>query len=65
MKIIGYLRKLGIFRFGLETGVYHDATERPLSFQDDDVFHSEKDLIGCGKQARQGVRTETEQHQGA
>jgi len=45
MSFIDVLRKLGIFRFGAEKAVYHNAKERPLSFQQDGVFNSEKDVI--------------------
>jgi len=39
------LRKLGIFRSGSTSGVYHNAKERPTELQMDDVFDAEKDLI--------------------
>ena len=45
MKLIDWLRKLGILRFGAEAGVYRNAKERPMSFQMNDVFNSEKDVI--------------------
>jgi len=51
MSFIDVLRKLGIFRFGAEKAVYHNAKERPLSFQQDGVFNSEKDVIHPGKPA--------------
>ena len=50
MKLIDWLRRLGILRFGAESGVYHNAGERPLSFQMDGVFNSEKDVIDLSKQ---------------
>jgi hypothetical protein len=46
MKILDVLRKLGIPRFGAESAVYRDATERKASLQMDGVFDSEKDLVG-------------------
>jgi hypothetical protein len=49
MKLIDWLRKLGILRFGAEGGVYRNAKERPLSFQMDGVFDSEKDVIDLSK----------------
>lgn len=49
MKLIDWLRKLGILRFGAEAGVYRNAKERPLSFQMDGVFDSEKDVIDFSK----------------
>ena len=56
MKLLDWLRKLGILRFGAEAGVYHDATQRPASLQMDGVFDSEKDVIDLDK--RPGRRTE-------
>jgi hypothetical protein len=55
MKLIDWLRKLGILRFGAEAGVYHNAKERPLSFQMDGVFDSEKDIINPDKKAGQDM----------
>ena len=45
MKLLDWLRRLGIFRFGAEASVYHNARERPASLQMDDVFNSKKDVI--------------------
>ncbi len=45
MKLLDWLRKLGILRFGVQGGVYRNAKERPLSFQMDDVFDPKKDVI--------------------
>ena len=45
MKLIDWLRKLGILRFGTETGVYRNAKDRPMSLQMNDVFNSPKDVI--------------------
>lgn len=52
MKLIEWLRKLGILRFGVEAGVYRNAKDRPLSFQMDDVFDSKKDVIDLGKKGK-------------
>jgi hypothetical protein len=52
MKLIEWLRKLGILRFGGEAGVYRNAKERPLSFQMDDVCDSQKDVIDLNKKKR-------------
>lgn len=49
MKLIDWLRKLGILRFGAEAGVYRNAKDRPMSLQMDDVFNSEKDVIDLDK----------------
>jgi hypothetical protein len=49
MTLIDWLRRLGILRFGSESGVYHNAKERPASFQMDGVFNSEKDVINLDK----------------
>lgn len=45
MKLLDWLRRLGIFRFGAEASVYHNARERPASLQMDGVFNSKKDVI--------------------
>ena len=45
MKWIDWLRRLGILRFGAEKAIYHNARERPISFQHDGVFNSNKDVI--------------------
>ena len=45
MNVYDWLRKLGIFRSGCESAVYHNAAERPLSLQQDDVFDTEKDVL--------------------
>lgn len=49
MKLLDWLRRLGIFRFGAEASVYHNARERPASLQMDDVFNSQKDVIDLDK----------------
>lgn len=45
MKLLDWLRRLGIFRFGAEAAVYRNAKERPMSLQMDSVFDSKKDVI--------------------
>ena len=45
VKLLDWLRRLGIFRFGAEASVYHNARERPASLQMDGVFNSKKDVI--------------------
>lgn len=51
MKLIEWLKKLGILRFGAEATVYRNAKDRPLSFQMDDVFDSKKDVVDLGKKS--------------
>ena len=53
MKLIDWLRRLGILRFGAEGGVYRNAKDRPISFQMEGVFNSAKDVIHFGKQPKQ------------
>ena len=50
MKLIDWLRKLGILRFGGEAGVYRNARERPLGFVDGE-FDSKKNVIEIGKKS--------------
>jgi len=45
MKFVDILRKLGIFRNGVVKATYHNAKERPIEFQKEDVFDSRRDLI--------------------
>jgi hypothetical protein len=45
MKLLDLLRKLGILRFGAETGTYTNAADRSASLQMDGVFDSRKDLV--------------------
>ena len=52
MKLLDWLRKLGILRFGAEKATYRDARERPMSLQSDGVFNSEKDVIDFDKKAK-------------
>ncbi len=52
MTLMDWLRKLGILRFGGEAGVYRNAKDRPLSFQMDDVYDSEKDVIKFGQKSK-------------
>jgi hypothetical protein len=49
MTFLDWLRRLGILRFGAESGVYHNAKERPSSLQMDCVLNTEKDVIDLGK----------------
>jgi len=49
VKLLDWLRKLGILRFGAEASVYRDATQRPASLQMEGVFDSEKDVIDLDK----------------
>jgi hypothetical protein len=55
MTLIDWLRKLGILRFGAVGGVYRNAKERPMNFQMDDVFNSEKDMINLNKKTDQNT----------
>jgi len=41
MKLIDWLRRLGILRFGAEGGVYRNAKDRPMSLQMDGVSTQE------------------------
>ncbi len=49
MNVLQWLRRLGILRFGAESAVYHDATERPISLQDKGVFNSKTDVIDLNR----------------
>ena len=49
MKLIDWLRRLGIFRSGSESAVYRNAEERPASFQMEGVFDSKKDVIDLNR----------------
>ena len=51
MKLIDWLRRLGILRFGAEGGVYRNAKDRPMSLQMDGVFNSKKDVIDLNRKA--------------
>lgn len=53
MTLLDWLRRLGIFRYGHEAGVYHNAKERPINFQMPGVFDAEKDVIDFNKPAEQ------------
>jgi len=64
MKLIDWLRKLGVLRFGAEGAVYHNAAERPLSLQQDGVFDSEKDLVRFGGKSGQGASPAGKQPKG-
>jgi hypothetical protein len=52
MKLIDWLRRLGILRFGGEAAVYRNAKDRPISFQMDGVFDSKKDVIDLGEKGK-------------
>jgi hypothetical protein len=52
MKLLDWLRRLGILRFGAEKATYRDARERPMSLQSDGVFNSAKDVIDLDKKAK-------------
>lgn len=49
MKLIEWLNKLGIVRWGGTAGVYRNAVERPLELQDPGVFNARRDLVGGDK----------------
>ncbi len=51
MSLFDWLRKLGILRFGAEASVYHNAKDRPASFQMDGVFDSKRDVIDLNSRA--------------
>jgi len=50
MKLIDWLRRLGIFRSGSETAVYRNAKERPASFMMEGVFDSKKDVVDLNRE---------------
>lgn len=52
MNFIDWLRRLGILRFGAESGVYRNAKERPTSLQMEGVFNSEKDVIDLDRRPK-------------
>ncbi len=58
MTLLDWLRKLGILRFGAEGAVFHNAKERPLSLQEDDVLNSQKDVVDLGKKDQRGKKPE-------
>ena len=45
MNILKWLRRLGILRFGAEGAVYHDARERPLGLQQEDILDSDAEVM--------------------
>ncbi|MCB9359234.1 hypothetical protein H6503_04845 [Candidatus Woesearchaeota archaeon] len=49
MGFIDILRKIGILRFGKSASTYKDSKQRPLEFQQSDVYDENKDLIGKKK----------------
>lgn len=44
MKILEWLAKLGILRFGAKAAVYKSGKDRPDEFLLDGVFNAERDL---------------------
>lgn len=44
-KLLNWLRKLGIYRSGATSAVYHNAIERPIELQMDGVMDASKDLV--------------------
>lgn len=45
MKLIDFLAKLGILRWGAKHDTYHSNQERPAEFMMDGVFNAERDLV--------------------
>lgn len=43
--LLKWLRKLGIYRSGSTSAVYHNAVERPTEFMMQGVFDAKKDLV--------------------
>lgn len=60
MKLIDWLRRLGIFRSGKETAVYHNAKERPVSFMMEGVLDSKKDVIDLNREPSENPLADTE-----
>ncbi len=63
MKLIEWLNKLGILRWGGTAGVYRNAVERPLELQDPGVFNARRDLVGgdrAADAAKRAAPAETE-----
>lgn len=58
MNLLKWLRRLGILRYGAEGAVYHDANERPLSLQQDNIFDSKRDVTPIGKQSQSHSSTD-------
>lgn len=44
MKLLDWLAKLGILRFGATAGTYTSAKDRPAEFVMDDVYDAKRDL---------------------
>ncbi len=51
MKLVDWLRRLGILRFGAEADVYRNAKDRATSLQMDDVFNSKKDVANLDRKS--------------
>lgn len=62
MKLLDWLRKLGILRFGAEKATYRDARDRPMSLQSDGVFNSKKDVIDLDKKTKPDTTPPPNQH---
>lgn len=56
MKLMEWLNKLGILRWGTTAGVYRNAIERPYEMIDHNVFNADRDLVG-GRDPREKKRT--------
>ena len=52
MKLLDFLAKLGILRYGTKAAVYHSGTERPAEFLMNDVANAERDLTTAKDIAR-------------
>ncbi|GGD47432.1 hypothetical protein [Sinisalibacter lacisalsi] len=44
MKLLDWLAKLGILRFGVKTGTFTSGKDRPAEFMMDDVYDAKRDL---------------------
>lgn len=49
MKLLDWLAKLGILRFGTKAAVYKSGTERPTELMMDGVFNADRDLVKSTK----------------
>ncbi len=57
--IMGWMRKLGIFRSGTYSGTYTSAKDMPTELLMDDVFDAKKDLIQKGDFKRRSAGSQT------
>ena len=62
MKLLDWLRRLSILRFGAEKATYRNAKERPMSLQSDGVFDSAKDVVDLDKKAKPATPPPAERH---